>query len=172
MLGEWNNWYRDAEPSRFQDSDTTTYELAAKFLQDMKEVEDWGCGFGGFKQFYTGKYIGVDGSKTPYVDVVADLRYYISYVDGIMMRHVLEHNYEWDKVLSNALASFRKKMCLILFTPYATETHEIKHNKDAGVDVPDLSFKQEDIETYLIGYRWALTSHKNEHIYFITKDKK
>jgi len=43
------------------------------------------------------------------------------------MRHVLEHNWTWPTILENALASFRDRMALIIFTPFAETTTEIAH---------------------------------------------
>jgi hypothetical protein len=175
MLGKWDSWYQDVEDeTQFQGNNVTTYEMAGDFLADMEQVEDWGCGFGGFKKFCKGGYIGVDGTTTPYVDVLADLVDYKSSVDGIMMRHVLEHNYDWEKILDNAMVSFNKKMCLVIFTPFAIETHEISHNRDAGVDAPNISFNREDIEKHLVG-SWTMktvnTNGFQEYIYFISKQK-
>ena len=63
-----------------------------------------------------------------------------------MMRHILEHNHDWRLVLENALASFDKKFCLILFTPFSDgQTKVLKENKKYGVDVPDISFAKADI---------------------------
>jgi hypothetical protein len=177
MLGKWDAWYKNAgpEPSSFRYGNTATYQMAADFLADMDLVEDWGCGLGGFKRVCTAPYWGIDGSKTPIADVIADLCTYRSNVDGIMMRHVLEHNYNWMDVLENAVASFRKKFCLILFTPFQDETREIAHNRKHGVDVPTIGFKQEDIEKYLKGMEWSMqtletkTVYKMEHIYYIEK---
>ena len=173
MLGKWDKWYKDTK-AVVTFGDTRTYKLAADFLADMKEVEDWGCGAGGFKQFYKGKYIGIDGTKTPFVDKVADLRRYKSSVDGIIMRHVLEHNYDWQKILFNAILSFRKKFCLILFTPFVKDTHEIAYNKKHGVDAPDIAFNKKDIERFFVGLNWKLkdnlktrTGYKVEHVYFV-----
>jgi len=92
MLGKWDDWYRDVDAVRHCGG-IQTYKLAADFLKDMSTVEDWGCGAGGFRKFYKGKYKGIDGSANKYVDKVADLRTYRSSVDGILVRHVLEHNY-------------------------------------------------------------------------------
>ena len=171
MIGKWDKWYEGVSKNdmgAFRYGDTETYQMGAKFLADIKEVEDWGCGLGGFKKFYKGKYIGVDGSWTPFTDKIVDLRKYKSNVDGIMMRHVLEHNYEWEKVLSNAIASFNKKMCLVLFTPFSSKTHEIAHNLVHGVDVPDISFSRKDIERHFDGYRWELVnSIPTKHAYRI-----
>ena len=174
MLGKWNKWYKNTKAIK-SFGDKKTYKLAADFLADIDEVEDWGCGAGGFKQFYKGKYIGIDGTDNPFVDKVVDLRTYKSSVDGIMMRHVLEHNYDWSEILRRALLSFRKKFCLILFTPFVKVTKEIAHNKKHGVDVPDISFSREDIECHFESLKWRLQSIKTrkgyniEHIYYIEK---
>jgi len=68
-----------------------------------------------------GKYIGIDGSDTPFASRIADLRTYRSKAEGILIRHVLEHNYDWEAILAGAVESFQKKLCLILFTPFAAE---------------------------------------------------
>ncbi len=176
MLGKWDGWYKNINTmGAFRYGDTVTYRLAADFMADIDEVEDWGCGTGGFKRFYGGKYIGIDGSANPFVDKIADLREYKSNVDGIMMRHVLEHNYDWKLVLQNAVESFKKKLCLIVFTPFMDETKEIAHNKKYGVDVPDIAFAKNDIEAAFAGLKWRSESYKTrtgygmEHIYYIEK---
>ena len=177
MLGKWDGWYKDVKDiGSFKYGNAVTYQLAADFLADMPEVEDWGCGTGGFKRFYHGKYTGLDGSVNPFVDKVVDLRSYRSNVDGIVMRHVLEHNYDWRDVLENAVASFKKKFCLIIFTPFNNATTEIAHEKGHGVDVPTIGFKRGDIEEYLKGLDWQLedniktrTFYKMEHVYYVQK---
>lgn len=178
MLGKWDNWYKkvsENDMGSFRYGETVTYQLAADFLNDQPEVEDWGCGTGGFKRFCKSKYIGVDGSKTPFADKIADLRTYRSKVDGIMMRHILEHNYDWQEVLKAALESFQKKFCLVIFTPFQAETKEIAHNKKHGVDVPDIAFAKNEIESYFTGMKWRLETYKTrtgygvEHVYFIEK---
>ncbi|OHA87802.1 MAG: hypothetical protein A3A96_00550 [Candidatus Zambryskibacteria bacterium RIFCSPLOWO2_01_FULL_39_39] len=177
MLGKWDGWYKDAKTmGAFRYGDTITYKLASDFLADTKEVEDWGCGTGGFKRFYKGKYVGIDGSKNTFVDKVADLSSYRSDVESIMMRHVLEHNYDWQNVLARAVSSFRRKFCLIIFTPFQDETSEIAHNKKYGVDVPDLAFRKEDIEKFFVGLKWRMETHKTktsygvEYIYYVEKN--
>ena len=176
MLGKWDDWYKKVKKAGpFRYGDTITYQLAGEFMKDMAQVEDWGCGTGGFRRFYAGKYIGIDGSANPFVDKIVDLREYQSNVDGIVMRHVLEHNYDWEKILKNALASFQKKLCIIIFTPFAERTGEIAHNKKFGVDVPDIAFHKEQIGAALYGLRWRMESHKTntnygvEHIYYVEK---
>jgi hypothetical protein len=184
MADKWNEWYKDLDindPGSFRYGDTITYELGYNFLQNCDKIEDWGCGAGGFKRFFLNenlkKYIGVDGSKTPFSDVKTDLTNYCSNVDGIFMRHVLEHNYEWKLILENACKSFKKKMCLVLFTPFSDQTKEIAHNLKHGVDVPDLSFDKNELiklfEIHNIKYELTTintnTGYNAEHIFFLNK---
>jgi hypothetical protein len=177
-VGKWDEWYKGTSTSdmgAFRYGDTETYRLAAAFLADMEEVEDWGCGLGGFKRFCLTKYIGVDGSKTPIADKIVDLCKYRSSVDGIMMRHVLEHNPDWRLILEGAVASCRKKLCLILFTTFSETTRQIADNKQFGVDVPDISFSKTDIESFLSGHKFKQVSLRTptqygiEHVYFVMK---
>lgn len=176
MIGKWDKWYDGVKTmGSFRYGNTETYKLAADFLADIEVVEDWGTGMGGFKKVFNGTVIGVDGTKTPFVDIVADLRGYASNVDGIVMRHVLEHNYDWTMVLTNAINSFNKKFCLVIFTPFTEKTKEIAHNASHGVDVPDISFKQADIEHFFAPFKWRMEKLKSrthygvEYIYFIQK---
>jgi hypothetical protein len=74
---------------------------------------------------------------------VVDLVEYRSGVSGIFMRHILEHNYEWARILDNALASFTQRMALILFTPEQETTQRIAFDSDIGV--PDIAFRLADI---------------------------
>ena len=175
MLGRWGRWYRGVKKPRPY-GDTTTYKLAADWLKDCETIQDWGSGLGWFRRFVPeSKYTAIDGTKNPFVDKVADLCEYHSSVGGIMMRHVLEHNYDWRKILTNAMGSFSKKFCLIIFTPFSDETHEIAHNRKHNVDVPDIAFRKEDIEEYFKGLKWRTESLKTrtgygvEHIYYINK---
>jgi hypothetical protein len=180
MLGKWDAWYANLtkkDEGAFRYGDTETYALAAGFLHDVDVVEDWGCGLAGFRRFYHGTYLGVDGSHTPCADVIADLVTYTSYVAGIVMRHVLEHNYEWERVLDNAVQSFRDKLCVILFTPLQVgPTIEIAHNRDHGVDVPDLAFNREQLEKHLVGLKYhhtvlkTNTGYGEETIYYIERE--
>lgn len=124
---------------------TDTYPMGARWLAGCELIEDWGCGSGWFS-FLTEsyRYRGVDGSQTPFADEIADLTTYRSEVPGIFMRHVLEHNFEWEKILDNALASFTERMFLVLFTPLSQNgTHDIEWENPPGV--PNLSFAVDDL---------------------------
>ena len=176
MLGKWDFWYKNiGHMSSFRYGNTITYQMAEDFLKGL-DVEDRGCGTGAFKRLHLGGYLGIDGSKTPFVDKLVDLRKYKSNVDGIMMRHVLEHNLEWEKVLENTISSFKRKFCLVIFTPFSTHTKVIAQNKKHGVDVPDISFSKKDIERHFKGLSFRLeeniktkTGYGAEHVYYIEK---
>ena len=120
--------------------DEATYIAAAKFL-DHGPVEDWGCGPAYAKRFFSHPYLGVDGAAGP-ADVIADLRTYTSNAYGILLRHVLEHNFEWEQILWNALASC-ERLALVMFTPFGEATKQIAWN--AGYEVPDISFRKQDL---------------------------
>lgn len=153
-VGKWDNWYQDFKtnnsPTSYKYGETLTYQVGADFLSDCATIEDWGVGGGGFLRFCP-TAIGIDGSDTPFAQKKhVDLCKYESSVEGVHMRHVLEHNYEWEKVFTNALKSATKKMCLTLFIPLATgETQELAHNLPHGVDVPDLSISKEKFDKIL-----------------------
>ena len=146
-LGKWNRWYSDLpEPQSY--GSTETYEIGAEFLADCGTIEDWGCGKGFMRTLIDpARYRGIDGSESRFADEVADLAEYVSTVDGVFIRHVLEHDRRWKLILSNALDSARRKLVVVLFTPMADATHEIAWNADPGV--PDISFRIEDLEAVL-----------------------
>lgn len=177
-LNKWNDWYKEIEkssPSAFRYADTITYKLGATYLEDCETVEDWGCGVGGFKRFREDS-IGVDGSLTPFADKIEDLELYSSSCDGIFMRHVLEHNENWEKILKNALKSFKKKMCLVVFTDFSEdETKVLADNKEFGVDVKDLSLNRKKFTSILKKFKvteetlHTETGYGIEHIFYIKK---
>jgi hypothetical protein len=176
-LGRWDAWYAGLEPNEeggFVYGDLTTYLMAASYFADIRMVEDWGCGTAVFRRFCLGEYIGIDGSRTPYASRIVDLCTYRSNVPGILLRHVLEHNYNWEKILLSALESFQQKLCLILFTPFSDHTHEIGHNLSLGVNAPDLAFSKVDLEKHFRSVEWKRleniptnTVYGSEHVYFI-----
>jgi hypothetical protein len=144
-LGRWAPWYQGLDDRPAPYCDTDTYRQAADWLADCATVEDWGCGKGWFRQFTPGAYLGVDGTASPFADVVADLVTYQSdpRPEGILLRHVIEHEPRWAELLDNALASFTRRLCLIVFTPLAAETHQIAWLDELGV--PDISFAVADL---------------------------
>jgi hypothetical protein len=74
---------------------------------------------------------------------VVDLVTYRSRVPGVFLRHVLEHNEAWARILDNAVASFTDRMVLILFTPERAVTEVIAYHPEVGV--PDIAFRLADL---------------------------
>jgi len=180
-MGKWDGWYSRLQLAQrgTMYGNATTYYMAAAFLTGCAAIEDWGCGAGGFERFCPGNYIGVDGSQTPYADKIVELTTYRSDIDGILLRHVLEHNYNWPKIVEGAVRSFRKKLCIILFTPFSDTTREIAHNRVKGIDVPDLALAPGDIEGHFAGLSWKLfrgietrSQYGLEHVYCVWRESK
>ena len=156
-IRKWDGWYKNLNPNdknAFRFGETESYNIAAKFLSDCNTVEDWGVGAGGFLN-HCPHAIGVDGSDTPFATKkFIDLCDYETKCEGIHMRHVLEHNYEWNKILENAMKSATKKVCITFFIPLnETETIELAHNLPHGVDVPDLSISRDEFDTIVAKYK-------------------
>lgn len=143
-MGRWDQFHDGRPPAPY--ADTETYALGAAWLRDCAMVEDWGCGLGWARQFFRpGQYVGIDESQSPAVNRMVDLSVYRSCVDGIFMRHVLEHNENWQLILHNAVTSFTQRMALILFTPMDAVTRQIAWNP--GYEVPDIAFAPADLES-------------------------
>jgi len=177
-FGKWSARYKEAEQSKPYGS-SLTYEMGAAFLREMETIEDWGCGLGWFSQYVpAGCYTGVDGSWSRFSDIVADLEEYQSTVDGIFMRHVLEHNLNWRLILLNALQSFRKRMVLVLFTPFSQQTQVLDSYQipETGETVPDISFAKRDLQACFRDVSWQLkeniatdTEYGIEHVFYLQK---
>lgn len=170
VLGKWN--YGMAP--QFPYGDETTYQKAIEFLDGPYTIEDWGCGTAWARKFVKrGRYIGLDGSWSMHCDLVTDLRNYRSMADAVLMRHILEHNWDWKKILENVLASFQKKFALILFTPFGEETRSIATTWET---IPDISFRKEDLLEYLKPFRFTEESLKTatqygvEHIFYVSRE--
>lgn len=179
-VGKWENHYQDldAKPDSTLYGNTITYQIAAEFLADCNSVEDWGVGTGGFLN-YRPDAIGIDGSKTPFAKTIADLAAYSSNVEGVHMRHVLEHNYDWQLVLRNALKSASKKICITNFIPFGEVTKQIAHNLEVfGIDVPDMQLGRTEFESIIYEHNPSRvevltyateTQYGEETVFLITK---
>lgn len=178
-VGKWERWYGmlgdDPEPYGL----TETYQIGADWLAGCALIEDWGCGKGWFRTLVEpDRYRGIDGSHSKFADQIVDLAAYTSDVPGIFMRHVLEHDYRWESILSNALSSFRDRMALVLFTPLnEVGVKEIAFSPDPGV--PDLSFCKAELEKIFseCGIQWThshletATQYGTEDVWLLAKGK-
>lgn len=124
------------------------YQKMADFIGRDNPVEDWGCGTGYARYFFT-NYKGIDGSPSNLVTTLTDLTLYTSTADNILLRQVLEHNPDWKKIIVNAVNSFRKKLVVTIHTPLVGSTSTLSVN---WKDIPDIAFKKEDILTHFKGF--------------------
>lgn len=172
MVGAWR--YDHFE--NFSYGDDVTYSKGLGFLDGHGLIEDWGCGLTHAKTFIrTSGYRGIDGSSQ-YADDIVDLREYRSDVDCIFMRHVLEHNADWRPILANATASFRRRMVLVVFTPFTESTRQIATETEfTSIPVPDISFRREDLIAFFQLCTWSEESVKTdtqygtEHVFYLEK---
>lgn len=135
-------------------------------------LEDWGCGCCGAKRFVTRcQYIGIEGSKNEFADRCdVDLAHYTSSPDHILMRDVIDHNPEWQKVLKNALASFRQRMVLVVFRPCGPETKVVFTNDSPKYPgVPDYQFKAGDLTRYFSDFLVRIERYNNETAFYLQK---
>lgn len=181
-IGLWDAGYA-GNPPRAVYGDPLTLTMAAAFLDrpEIVTVEDWGCGLGGCRDFLRAdqRYVGIDGSHSPHADRIADLECYTSDVDAIHMRHVLEHNPGWERILTNALASFRRRMVLTLFTPWTEHTcvlAEYPNFLGTGVTMVDIAFCRADIVAHFGEINWRAeenlvtrTQYGVEHVFFLER---
>jgi len=181
-LGLWENAYLGERP-RAVYGDATTARVAGGYLNraDILTVEDWGCGLGGFKHCIGAgqRYVGIDGSRSSYSDLVVDLERYSGNVDAVHMRHVLEHNPGWTRILENALRSFGRRMVLTIFTPFQDLTRVIARYPNfngTGVEMVDIGFFRDDIVRLFGELRWFSienirtdTQYGVEHMFFLEK---
>ena len=185
-VGLWDGWYKTRKYDRKIYDDSATAKIAGAWLNhsDIKQVEDWGCGYGGFKNYIGDEqqYIGVDGSQSKFADKIEDLTIYQSKADAIHLRHVLEHNIEWQKILDNFLASFQKKAVITLFTPFVDETKVIQVYPNwhkTGIDMVDTAFSLTELEAYFKRHNVKVvqtifnikseTIYKIEHMFLLEK---
>lgn len=177
--GKWNMAFKRLSAPWPFGSDKRSYSLAADFLSGCDRVEDWGCGAGYFGTMIAReKYVGIDGSRTPFASVVADLCDYRSNTEAIFVRHVLEHNWRWRKILANAIASFTRNLAIAIYTPWNLGRVAVSIGRAKKVDVPVLSLpKMEIVEALSVGMSYKLIELDNpggvygqEHVLLVSKN--
>ena len=153
--GAWTEHYADlTDPEPY--GDDTSYRMADAWTAECATVADWGCGKGYMRKFIPPeRYIGIDGSPSRFADRVEDLTEYRVKTEGVILRHVLEHEHEWESILDNAVASYTKRLFIAVFTPSVDRTHVLMTEPEYG-DVPVVAFNTDDILDRIAG-EW--TSH-------------
>jgi len=180
LKGLWD--FSGVDDMCFSDSDCTSYKKAAEFLGDT--VEDWGCGTA-WARYYFKHYRGIDGSPHKNVDEVVDLREYTSDVDNILMRQVLELNDDWRVILDNVKKSFRKRFCLVVYTPLVGKTRvghvhvpvKADGSRMQGKEIHEIYFNKQDILDCFLSDKYKVTEEQiktnqgyhNEWILYVEK---
>lgn len=151
VMGAWKYTHR-TDDVRY--GGELSYRKMATFLDGCGPlVEDWGCGGAYAKRFFSKScYVGLDGSEGR-CDRVVDLREYTSQADGILIRHLLEHNYDWPLIVANAAVSFKKRLVIIFFIPTAKFTTNA-FNENNGI--PNLSIGTTLLLSYFPESRFTL----------------
>ena len=147
-----------------------TYQLAANWLAGCPTVADWGGGTGHFRHYLppTVRYTVVDSTQQYTRQVLADLRAYAAPSDGILLRHVLDHNEAWRTILENAMLACRHRIAVVTFTPPAHATRVVKMKSGW----PILHFNVDEVRSVM--GRWLFadiavqTSHP-EHVYLMER---
>jgi hypothetical protein len=111
--------------------------------------------------------------------MVADLADYTSTTDGLVLRHVLEHDRRWPLILRNALASFRRRMVLVVSTPFVRATAESRRESapDSDAKPIQIHFCRRDLVAEFDGIPFRLeenvatdSPYGREHIFYLCKD--
>lgn len=172
MVGRWTY----AAGDEFPYDDTESYRRGMAFLDQPGEtIEDWGCGTGFARRFVReASYRGIDGSAAEGGDLIkADLQEYRSSADNIFIRHVLEHNWGWRAILANALASFQKRLVLIVFTPLGDSEQRLDDQGDLGI--PDLQLDAAELRRAFEGFTVreeridSKTQYGGETIFYVSR---
>lgn len=168
LVSPLNKWDYSQEIGNIPYGDVESYRRAASFLDVPGTVEDWGCGRAYARQFFkTAKYIGVDGTASRYCDEHDDLRLRVSSPDGILLRHVLEHNVCWQWILQAACRAARRKLCLVHFIAFAERPVPLR-DTNKGVYIQHLV--ERDVENILND--WIVDKDKlpsGEEIWYCVK---
>jgi len=150
----------------------TTYTLAAGWLSGCETVADWGGSTGAFRAYLppTVNYAVIDGTPQGYpttwvADIVAPCQLQS---DGVLIRHVLDHNRQWDQILRNMKQTCLWRAVVITFTPDAETTHVVRTKSGW----PVINFCPDDLR--LVMGAWlksdmAVQTKHPERIYYLER---
>jgi hypothetical protein len=152
---QWRELYQNVGAPSPYDDDAVSYQRAGAFLSGPGLVEEWGCATTWGSRFVGAPYRGVDGAEgvERWGAARADLREYVSRprVPKILMRHVLEHNWEWGRILANMTDSFTDRAVLVLFIPPGDRDADLPGaaRVEKPGDPPGLQLNAETLANYL-----------------------
>lgn len=177
-LGKWDGW-RYSLPIQLGHSES--YVKAIEWLDGYGHIADWGGGTGYAKQFVKrSTYTVIDGSKSLASNLTVDLAKFDGESECILLRHVLEHNYNWQDILVNVIKNFARRAAIVTFMPfeYATilDHEESSYLGSIGESVPVLRLYEDEfltiVDPYLV-YRERLgmssASTPDENIFYLEK---
>jgi len=147
-----------------------TYRLAAEWLKECRTVADWGGASGHFRSYLPPDvmYTLVDGTLQTSDQVLANLTTYTVPSEGILLRHVLDNTHDWQPILLNALAAFRRRMVVVTFVPPGPTTKRIEHRNGW----PYWQFNPNDLRVLmgplLVRDESVATTHP-EHVFFLER---
>jgi hypothetical protein len=148
-------------------NDDTSYFRAGAYLSGPGLVEDWGCGTTYARRFIGAPYRGVDGIASSFLEGKmsrVSLSEYRSRVPKILMRHVLEHNWDWRDILRNMVGSFTDRAVLVLFLRPGPEDRNVSGRTNRDDDEwPGLELCERDLHDILAGESGGL--HGGEWTY-------
>lgn len=177
-VGRWSGW-ATSEPVQLGPLDS--YQKLVEWLDGYGDIADWGGGTGLAARFVReSAYRVIDGSLSLANTELIDLADCTSVSDCIMMRHVLEHNYNWQNVLKNLVKRFNRRAAIAIGTPLETETrlHHVERVffGSVGQEVPVLCLSLGEflsiIEPYFVKSEhpgWWSDDVPDETIFYLEK---
>lgn len=152
-------WKYDHVPQGKTYGNTASYEAAETHLTGL-HVGDFGCGTTAFRNYHTGPYTGIDGSPG-HADIIADLTTYQGDYEGVLLRHVADHNPDhWRQIIANAIASASIRCVIVTFIADMDQTKVIAWSKPDPEGrwprgIPNVGFSTADIAAELTGYEYT-----------------
>ena len=135
-------------------------------------LEDWGCGCAAARAYVkVCKYVGIEGSKNDFADRCdVDLTTYTSQADCILLRDVLDHNPQWEQLLKNAVASFRKRMVVVIFRDMGPQTKVVFVNDSPKYPgVPDHVFRASDLVRHMLPWLVRIDRINHETLFYLER---
>ena len=139
-------------------------------IRIIQRRADWGGSTGYFGTLVPSEcaYHVVDGTMQVTEQTLADLRTYRQPADGVLLRHVLELNDDWRAILDNALASFDRRMVVVLHTPHASPAMSVKVKSGWPIWHLDYEELRDLMGVHLVRDESVQTTHP-EHVFYLER---